>query len=403
MLSTLKSESGASDRERRADELIGRARELIPLLGRAGDRIERERGLPPDVLDALHDARLFRLLIPRSCDGEEIEPVTHFQILEALAQGDGSAAWCVSQASGVSMAAAYLKPDVAHTVFGDARAVAASGPNTYAPKAIVCDGGYRISGDWTFASGSAHASWMCGHCTVYEADGKRRLGADGKPLDLVTMLFPKSSATIHDVWDSLGLRGTSTNNFSARDLFVPADFSFMRESDADRREPGPLYKFSIFNMFGVGFSAVALGLARRALDEFIKLAVTKKPYAATAVLAENNVIQSQVGLSEARLQSSRTYVMETYRRLYRAAAEGARFTQEMRVANRTATTFAIHQAREVVNFIHHAAGATSVFKSNPFERRFRDLHTLTQQGQAAFANFEALGQTLMGRTSTRQT
>jgi hypothetical protein len=95
--------------------------------------------------------------------------------------------------------------------------------------------------------------------------------------------------------------------------------------------------------------------------------------------------------------------METYRRLYRAAAEGARFTQEMRVANRTATTFAIHQAREVVNFIHHAAGATSVFKSNPFERRFRDLHTLTQQGQAAFANFEALGQTLMGRTSTRQT
>src|SRR5262249_33688419 len=147
----------------------------------------------------------------------------------------------------------------------------------------------------------------------------------------------------------------------------------------------------------------ALGIARRALDEFVKLAMNKKPYAATALLSDNNVIQSQVGLSETRLQSSRTFVMETYRRLYRAAAQGQRFTQEMRVANRTATCYAIHQAREVVNFVYHAAGATAIFKSNPFERRFRDMHTLTQQGQAAFSNFEAMGQTLMGKTSSRQT
>jgi alkylation response protein AidB-like acyl-CoA dehydrogenase len=403
MLSTLPRDAGSSEREQRALELIGRARELVPLLDRAGDRIERERRIPDDVLDALHEARLFRLLIPRSLDGEEIEPATHFQVLETLAQGDASVAWCVGQASGVSMAAAYLKPDVAQTVFGDARAVTASGPNNYKSTAVACDGGYRVSGDWTFASGSTHSAWLCGHATVYEADGRRRAGADGKPLDLVTMLLPKSDVVITDVWDSMGLRGTSTNNFSAKDVFVPADFSFMRESDACRREPGPLYKFSIFNMFGVGFSATALGIARRALDEFIKLAVTKKPYAATTILADNNVIQSQVGLSEARLQSSRSHVIETYRRLYRAAAEGSRFTPEMRIANRGATTYAIHQAREVMNFVYHAAGATAVFKSNPFERRFRDLHTLTQQGQAAFANFEALGQALMGRTPARQT
>src|SRR5262249_22078256 len=146
------------------------------------------------------------------------------------------------------------------------------------------------------------------------------LGADGKPMDLVTMLFPKSSAVVADVWDSMGLRGTSTNNFSAKDLFVPVDFSFIRESDAFRREQGPLYKFSIFNMFSVGFSPTALGIARRALDDFIKLAAAKKPYALTTLLADNNVIQSQVGLSEARLQSSRTHVIETFRTLYRAAA-----------------------------------------------------------------------------------
>jgi alkylation response protein AidB-like acyl-CoA dehydrogenase len=394
---------GALERERRADQLIARARDLVRLLDRAGDRIERERCIPDDVLDVLHDARLFRLLIPRALDGEEVEPATHFQVVEALAQGDASVAWCVGQASGVSMAAAYLKPEVARTVFGDRRAVAASGPNNPKATAVACDGGYRVSGEWTFASGSRHSAWLCGHSTVYEADGQQRRGPDGKPLAQVTMLFPKSSAVVTDVWDVMGLQGTGSDNFAVKDLFVPADYSFLRESDTDRREQGALYKFSIFNMFGVGFSAAALGIARRALDDFIKLAVSKKPYGAATLLCDNNVIQSQVGLSEARLQSSRTYVIETYRKLYRAAEQGMRFTQEMRVANRTATCYAIHQAREVMNFIYHAAGATAIFKRNPFERRFRDLHTLTQQGQAAFSNFEALGQTLMGKTSERQT
>jgi alkylation response protein AidB-like acyl-CoA dehydrogenase len=392
-----------TERERRATELIGRASELVPLIEHAGDRIERGRCLPDDVLDALHDARLFRLLIPRSYDGEEVEPTTLFRVTETLAQGDASVAWCISQGSGLSMSSAYVIPDVARAIIGDHRAVLASGPNNPKARMVACDGGYRVSGEWSFASGHKHATWLCGHGTICGVDGEPQLGSDGKPLELLTVLFPKSSTTIIDVWNVMGLKGTGSDSYSVTDLFVPADYSFTREADSNRREQGPLYRFSIFNMFGVGFAGVALGIARRVLDEFIKLAVTKKPYAATARLCDNNVIQSQVGLSEARLQSSRTYVIEIFRKLYRAASDGTRFTQEMRIANRAATSYAIHQAREVMNFVHHAAGANSIFESNPFERRFRDLHTMTQQGQAAFANFEALGQTLMGQTSTRQT
>ena len=402
MLDRLPNEPSAADRERRAAELIGRARELIPLLDRAGDRIERERRIPSDVLDSLHDARLFRLLIPRSYDGEEVEPVTFFQVLEQIAQGDASTGWVISQGSGGSMAAAYLKPEVARAVLGDSRAVIATGPNNYTAKAVTCEGGYRLTGEWGFASGSAHATWLFGHSTVCEPDGKPRLGPDGKPLELRTMLFPKSSATMIDVWNVMGLRGTSSDSYSVKDLFVPADYSFLRESDAERREPGALYRFSMFNMFGVGFSGVALGIARRMLDDFIKLAMVKKPYASTTLLADNNVIQSQVGLSEARLQSSRAYVMETYRRLYQEVAQGARFTLEMRMANRIVTCYAIQQAREVMNFVYHAAGASSIFENNPFERRFRDLNTVTQQGQGQFSNFENLGQILMGRPMARQ-
>jgi alkylation response protein AidB-like acyl-CoA dehydrogenase len=402
MLDRLPNEPNAAERERHAAELIGRAREVIPLIDRASDRIERERRIPDEVLDALHDARLFRLLIPRSCDGEEVEPATLFEVIEAIAQGDASVAWCLGQASGVSITAAYVKPEVAQTILGDNRAVLACGPHSPKPKAIVCEGGYRVTGDWGFASGSGHAAWLLGHSTVCEADGTPRLGPDGKPLEQRSMIFRKSSATMADDWNVIGLKGTGSVSYSVKDLFVPQDFSFTRESDADRREPGPLYRFSLFNLLGVGFSGVALGVARRALDDFIKLAMTKKPFGATTLLCDNNTIQGQVGLSEARLQASRTYVIETFRKHYAAVAEGLRFTPEMRIANRVVTCFAIQQAREVMNFVYHAAGATAIFESNPFERRFRDLNTVTQQGQGAFANFESLGQTLMGKPPARR-
>ena len=386
-----------------AGTLLERARQLQPLIEGAADRIEKEREIPAGVLAALHDSRLFRMLIPRSCDGEELEPAAFFEVMEAIATADASVAWCIGQGSGVSMAAAYLKPEVAHEIFGAPDAVVASGPPDRNSKAIVVDGGYRVIGTWTFASGSRHAQWLGGHSTVCERDGSPRLDADGKPLEQRTMLFPKSAATMADVWQVMGLKGTGSDNYSVKDLFVPADYTFTRELAADRRESGPLYRFSIFNMFGVAFSAVALGIARKVLDDFIKLAKEKVPFTSTALLRDNGQIQSQVGLSEARLQASRTYVLETFRTLYAQVAAGGSLTHEQRINNRIVTTYAIQQAREVVNFAYHAAGATAIFESNPFERRFRDLHTVTQQGQGHYSNFEALGQTLLGTPPSRRT
>lgn len=395
--------SGAAERARRASQLIASARDLIPAIDRASARIERERRLPPEILEALYDARLFRMTIPRSCNGEEVEPATLFQVVEALAQGDASVAWCVGQANGVATASAYLAAPVRDAIFGGRTAVVAAGPNNRKALAVTCDGGYRVTGNWRFASGSNHAAWLGGHCTVCERDGTPMADNGGKPLDQITVMFPKSSAVITDVWNVMGLKGTASNDYAVSDLFVPADHAYTRESDTDRREAGPLYRFSIFNLFGVSFSGLALGIARRALDDFIALAKTKTPYAGTAALRENGVIQSQVGLSEMRLRSARTFVLDHFRTMYALAAQGTPFTQEMRVANRTVTCFAIQQAREVMNFVYHAAGATAIFEEQPFERRFRDLNTVTQQGQAAFSNFEGMGQSLMGLTPGRQT
>src|SRR5216683_5703415 len=175
-------------------DCIARARELVPLIAAHATRTEQEREIAPDVLTALHEARLFRMLIPRSCGGLEVDPLTFMQAIEELAKADGSTAWCVVQASGCSFAAAYLEPDVARDIFADARAVMASGPGP-SGKAVVAEGGYRASGSWSFASGIKHASWLGCHCPVVEADGTPRLAPDGKPAER-TLLFPKANAKV---------------------------------------------------------------------------------------------------------------------------------------------------------------------------------------------------------------
>jgi alkylation response protein AidB-like acyl-CoA dehydrogenase len=392
----------AADRERRGAALIAQAKSLVPLIKAAADRIEHDREVPKDVLDAMHEARLFRMLIPRSVGGEEVEPAAFFQVMETIASADASVGWCLGQNSGVSMAAAYLDPKVAHELFGAARAAVATGAPSFAAKAIAVDGGYRVTGHWHFASGSRHSQWMGGHATICEADGNPRLGPNGKPLEQRTMFFPKSKATVTDTWQVIGLRGTGSDDYAVKDLFVPAAYSFTRESNDDRRETGALYRFSIFNMFGMAFCAVALGIARSVLDDFVALAKAKKAHSSGKLLAENNYIQTQIGMSEARLGAARSYVLDSYARLYEQAAAGITTSFEQRLALRGATCFAIHQAREVGDFAYHAAGANAIFDKNPFERRFRDLHTVTQQSQAHMENFEAFGQSLLGIEPTRK-
>jgi alkylation response protein AidB-like acyl-CoA dehydrogenase len=402
MLNRVTSADNATDQARRGAELIKAARALVPLIKAATGRIEKERQIPSEVIEAMHAARLFRMLTPASIGGEEVEPATFFHVMEVIASADASLAWCLGQNSGVSMGAAYMDPKVARELFGAANAAVATGAPSAGAKAIVTDGGYRVTGHWKFASGSRHSQWLGGHATVCEPDGKPRLGPNGKPLEQRTMFFEKSKAKVTDTWQVIGLRGTGSDDYEVTDLFVPEAYSYTRESDADRRERGPLYRFSIFNMFGMAFCAVALGIARSVLTDFIALAKEKTPHSQIQLLANNNFIQINIGLSDARINAARTYVLDYYAQLYEQAASGKIISYPQRIAGRGVTCFAIQQAREVVDFVYHAAGGTAVFESNPYERRFRDLHTVTQQSQAHNTNFEALGQWLLSIEPVRK-
>jgi len=372
---------------------VMRARNLGPAIADAADEIECRRRITEPVLDELHAARLFRMLYPCSVGGDEVEPAVYVEAVGELARADGSVGWCVSIANSIGLFAPYLELDAARTVFGEPRATCAWGPPNDC-RGIAVPGGYRVTGQWDFASGCRHASWMGAHGTVVEPDGSLRLNDAGRPT-VRTWLFPVEDAVLLDNWDPIGLRGTASESYRVEDLFVPEALTGTREDPSLRREPGALYAFPQQTLYSVGIASVALGIARGMLDAFLDLALRKTPRG-TGRLAENAVIQAALARAEARLGAARCYLIDTVSEIYRRAGPVAPIDVMDRARARLAGSYAISNAVAVADYTYKAAGVDAIFPGSPFERRFRDIHTLAQQIQSRDAHYETVGQVLLG-------
>src|ERR1700757_2403550 len=305
--------------------VIARGEAVRPLVAAASDQIERERRLPPAVLDKLHEAELFRLLLPRSSNGIETDPVTFFHVIETIAQADASTAWCLSQAGGCAMSAAYLDLPVAQSIFGqDPRAVLAWGPGPRV-KAIECEGGYRVTGVWAFASGGRHATWLGAHCPIFRADGSPRLEDNGLQAER-TMLVRSEDVEWTDIWNTVGLRGTASDQFALNDFFVRADHSIIREFERECRETGPLYRMGNGTCYQVGFAGVACGIARGALDNFVDVARNKVPRGGKSPLRDNAVVQSGLAQAEVNLRAARSFVLQSMADIWKDLVAGTDIT-----------------------------------------------------------------------------
>jgi indole-3-acetate monooxygenase len=372
-------------------DLLERARALAPLIAREADAIERTRRLTAPVVAALIDNGIYRVLLPRSLGGAEAEPAVFMQVLEEIAKADASTAWCLGQCGVCAVIAAYLDPDAAREIFTPPPGVLSWG--AIGGEVTAVPGGYRATGRWDFASGCRQASWLGAHVQIVEADGTRRRGPGGAPV-VRTILFPVASATMHDVWDSIGLRGTGTDSYSVDNLFVPERFVAPRDDTGGLRETGPLYRIPTMYMYALGFGAVALGVARATLDAATELARGKASFG-LAAMRDNNVTQALIGRNEAVLRAARAYLYATAAELWRDLTRPGTFTEAHRDAVRLASTWTIHQSAAVVDAAYHMSGSTAVLRKNPFERRFRDMHAIAQQLQARDAHYEAVGRAIL--------
>lgn len=378
-----------------SEDHLARVHRIAAVIEAEAEASERELRLTPALQRALHGEGLFRLLLPRPYGGHEVDPPTFFQVIEEVAKHDASTAWCLCQGNGCAMSAAYLEAEIAEKIWGrDPEAVLAWGPGAKS-QAIVEGDGYRLTGRWAFVSGGRRANWLGGHASIVEADGSPRRDAEGETV-VRTLLLPASEAKWIDAWDVVGLRGTGSDSYEVKDLFVPHDYSFTRDDATERRYRAPLYLFPQMSLYASGFSGTALGIARAMLDSFTELAVDKRPRLAQRTLRDTGMVQYEVAHAEARLKAARAFVLSELTDIWQEVVASNALSVANRMRIRLATTFAIHEAKAAADTAYDLAGATAIFASNDFERRFRDIHTVTQQLQGRKSHLQSVGAFLLG-------
>jgi alkylation response protein AidB-like acyl-CoA dehydrogenase len=377
-----------------------RARAVQAVLDKDGPEMDRRRELTQEVVDALAGQDLLRMLLPRSMGGQEVNLVDYAKACEALAWADASTAWFVNQ-SNVSMAtsAASMPHDAAAKMFEGPYAGLAWGARHDKSKAIRVDGGYRLTGTWSFASGGRHTRLLGAHSAVQNPDGTPHIRY-GRPDDR-SFVFLRSQARIIDDWHVLGLRGTGSDSYSVEDLFVPDAQAPARDIADERREKGPLYPIGSTLLYASGFCSVTIGIARRMLDTYMTVAKGRHSRASPTAMANNQAIHREMAILEARLSATRAFLHEAVGQVYDASANGT-LDVDLRVRLRLATTWGMNEATDVSIACYRGAGTMAISEKAPFERRFRDAMSASQHLQGMWPHAEMVGRHLIGADNVVQ-
>ncbi len=367
------------------------ARALEAEIIAARPEMDRLRRLPEPLAARFREAQFYRLCMPRAHGGLEAEPRVVGETIEALAEADASAAWCVTVSATTGAFGAYLDPDVAGAIFPDPALIFAG---VYAPmgRATLEGDNYRVTGQWKWNSGGQNATWLCGGCMIFE-NGAPRMLTEKIP-DHRMMLFPASDATFVDTWHTSGLRGTGSGDMTVRDVLVPRTRSVSLITDKPRVK-APLYAFPIFGLLAIGIAAAASGNANAALREFAALASSKRTPTGRA-LSDRGTVQAAYAELTARLKAARAFLFAEIDAAWAQAQGSAAISLEQRATLRLAATHMTRTAAEVVRAVQDLAGGGSVFLADSLNRRLADAQTMTAHIMIAPATYELTGRALLG-------
>lgn len=374
---------------------LDKARGLATVVEEWREAAERERRLPQPLFQAIQEAGILNLMLPRVWGGHQVSLETEVSVVEELSRQDGSVGWNVMIGSLGGCFADYLPREAARAIFGSGKDVAVG---SFAPtgQALPVPGGYRVSGQWAFGSGCHNATWLSGGFLLLE-DGKPRMNPDGSP-DTQLMLFPRSECEILDTWRTTGMRGTGSHDYRVEDLFIPEDrvfpYAAFFRGPAEREDRGHAQPFH--QLVAPAMAAVSLGIARRAIDSFKELATKKTPLAATSSLARQHTTHLRVGEAEALLRSARAYLFDTVRQVDAATNSTKDATERLGADVRLASAYAAQSATNAVDLMFDAAGGSSIYESSRLEGCFRDVHMVTHHIIVAPSNIEMVGQYLLG-------
>jgi len=378
---------------------VAAAKALAPQIVAAKDEIQFQCRLPDSLTDAMAQAGLFQLYVPKTIGGPETDPVTAFLAVEELSKVDGSVGWCSFVASSISVHAAWLPAELGRKLFGQPPDIRGAGSFRPTAQARTVDGGYEIGGRWNYVSGINHANWLFLNTIVVDGKGpeaKPVLDAKGAPATRM-MIVPAGTGVIEETWSTIGMRGTGSNDLVIGEEFIPGVRSYAVYNPS--LLAGPHYDPRTVTAISWALVADnALGMARGAMDTFVGLATGSGSTTAPTLMRDRAPIQTTVGEAEAIISGARAYVLNAVSALWEAALKGASDPGPQILQARLAVTHAMRESVRAVDLLFYAAGTNAIHERNGLELFFRDIHTAGQHIAALHANFEYGGQALMGLT-----
>lgn len=370
-----------------AADVLASVERLRPLIAEHADEAERERHVAADVVGGLAEAGVFRLFVPKSVSGLEADVVSAVRLFEEISRTDASAGWVAMIGATSAVTSAYVAEDVAKRVYTPEAVVG----GVVAPKGIGTPqpGAYRLSGRWPFASGCEHSDWIALACMV----PKEPL-PDGSP-DVRFALVPRDAIKVIDTWHVSGLRGTGSHDVEVTDAIVAREFSYSLATGRPLHE-GPLYGFSLMGLLAVSVASVALGIAHGAIDDIKELAGEKTPTGRRKTLSGWAIAQAGVASAEGELRAGRAFLHEAIGEMWATLESGGQPSAEQRALVRLAATQAVQGSVRAVDEAYNLGGGTSIYETSTLQRRFRDIHTLTQHIMIGKSSLEAAGRVLLG-------
>ncbi|SEP35008.1 3-hydroxy-9,10-secoandrosta-1,3,5(10)-triene-9,17-dione monooxygenase oxygenase subunit [Amycolatopsis saalfeldensis] len=355
-----------------ADAVITAIRDLLPVLRDRAQETEDARRVPAESVKALQETGFFKLLQPKSYGGVEADPVSFYTAVKLIASACGSTGWVASILGVHPWHVALFDAQAQQDVWGEDTDVRIS--SSYAPmgKATVVDGGYRLSGRWSFSSGCDHCSWVLLGGPAF---------ADGKPVDFCTYLLPIADYSIVDVWDTVGLRGTGSNDIVVDDVFVPQHraLSFMATSKCrtpgQEVNPGPLYKLPYGSVHPSTITAPIIGMAQGAYDAHVEHQ-GKRVRAAYAGEQSKEDPFAKVRIAEAASEIDAAWLQLTHNidELYQHACRGEKLPFSTRLRVRRDQVRGTERAISAIDRLFENSGGRAIQRGTPIQRFWRDAH-----------------------------
>ena len=357
-------------------DALDAARSLTGLIEAEAEAAELAGTMTRPVVDALHEAGLFGLMVPRELGGTEADIGTCLEVFEALAWADGSTGWShMANATAGAMAAVFTGDEAVEKIFGTGAAMPViAGMFGPVGSAELVDDGYVATGRYGFASGSGHATWISAG-TLVVRDGEFVAAKDGLP-EMRVVFVPRDRVELLGNWDVMGLQGTGSYDYALSEEHVDAAFTFpLVEAVAHRG--GPVYGFGVLGITSAGHAGFALGVGKRALDEVLRI-VAGKARLGAAPVRDQQLFQYELGYQDAALRAVRALVFESFATVEADLIAGRDPGEVARQRLRQTTTYATRIAAEVVRFAYTWAGSNALRQPSVLGRCFRDMHAATQ-------------------------